>query len=80
MTRPVKCPCCGKPTLFTNANPARPFCSERCKLIDLGQWADEKYVVPVKPATEAEAEQSLAEYQQTFTRKGAASGENPSMH
>lgn len=26
----------------------RPFCSERCKLIDLGQWADEKYRVPVR--------------------------------
>jgi hypothetical protein len=27
----------------------RPFCSERCKLIDLGQWATEKYRVPVEP-------------------------------
>ena len=29
------------------ANPWRPFCSERCKLVDLGAWADESYRVPV---------------------------------
>ena len=29
------------------ANPWRPFCSERCKLVDLGGWADESYRVPV---------------------------------
>ena len=28
------------------ANPYRPFCSERCKLIDLGQWASEAYRIP----------------------------------
>ena len=52
--RQVKCPHCGKPTLFTPENPSRPFCSERCKLIDLGAWAEEKYAVPVAPATEEE--------------------------
>ena len=52
--RQVKCPHCGKPTLFTPENPARPFCSDRCKLIDLGAWAEEKYAVPVTPTTEEE--------------------------
>ena len=35
-----KCPTCGKPVEWQD-NPARPFCSERCKLIDFGRWADE---------------------------------------
>ncbi|MGE0526190.1 MAG: DNA gyrase inhibitor YacG [Bdellovibrionales bacterium] len=41
----VKCPCCSKPTDFDANNPFRPFCSERCSLLDLGAWADEKYKV-----------------------------------
>lgn len=41
----VKCPTCGKPVEW-NGNEHRPFCSERCKLIDFGAWADEEYRVP----------------------------------
>jgi len=44
--RPVSCPRCGARTVYSPANPWRPFCSERCKLIDLGAWASEKYRVP----------------------------------
>ncbi|MGA9994523.1 MAG: DNA gyrase inhibitor YacG [Pyrinomonadaceae bacterium] len=44
-----KCPTCGKPVEWKD-NPARPFCSERCKLIDFGRWADEEYRVPAEPA------------------------------
>jgi endogenous inhibitor of DNA gyrase (YacG/DUF329 family) len=40
----VKCPTCRKRNEWTD-NPYRPFCSERCKLIDLGAWATEKYKV-----------------------------------
>jgi uncharacterized protein len=50
-TRQIKCPRCGKPTLFTPENASRPFCSDRCKVIDLGAWADEQYTIPVKPPT-----------------------------
>jgi len=39
----VNCPQCGKSVLWDEANRYRPFCSERCKLIDLGQWAAESY-------------------------------------
>ncbi len=46
----VKCPNCKKPTEYSAANAFRPFCSERCRLIDLGNWADETYAIPVKPA------------------------------
>jgi uncharacterized protein len=34
--------------LYSPENPARPFCSERCKLIDLGEWASEGYKVPIE--------------------------------
>jgi endogenous inhibitor of DNA gyrase (YacG/DUF329 family) len=39
----VACPHCGKPALYAPANPFRPFCCERCRLIDLGAWAKESY-------------------------------------
>ena len=41
----VKCPTCGGDSLYSPANRFRPFCSERCKLIDLGAWASESYRV-----------------------------------
>ena len=44
----VICPQCGAPTPWSELNPHRPFCSERCKLIDLGQWASEGYRIPVE--------------------------------
>lgn len=44
--RKIKCPQCGRFTIYSLENEARPFCSARCKLIDLGQWADEVYKVP----------------------------------
>ena len=45
--RKLACPICGKAVIWSAENRWRPFCSERCKLIDLGQWATEKYRVPV---------------------------------
>ncbi len=44
--RVVSCPHCGQEVEWSDKNPFRPFCSERCKLIDLGQWANERYRVP----------------------------------
>lgn len=55
-----KCPICRKPVEFQE-NPHRPFCSERCKLIDFGHWADENYRVPAqeqRPSVE-ELEQQI---------------------
>jgi len=40
-----KCPTCGKPVEWQD-NLYRPFCSERCKLIDFSRWANEEYRVP----------------------------------
>ena len=48
-TKRMKCPVCGKPVEWQN-NPARPFCSERCKMIDFGHWVDEDYAVPAEEA------------------------------
>jgi uncharacterized protein len=39
-----QCPICRKPT-DSDSNSDFPFCSERCKLLDLGAWASEKYVI-----------------------------------
>ena len=43
----VKCPTCGKQVEY-QGNEFRPFCSERCKLLDFGAWADEEYNLPVE--------------------------------
>ncbi len=46
--RYVACPQCGKPAEWSPQNRSRPFCSERCKMIDLGAWASESYRVPLE--------------------------------
>lgn len=40
-----RCPQCGKSCRTDRENPYRPFCSERCKMIDLGDWLDERHVI-----------------------------------
>jgi uncharacterized protein len=45
--RTVHCPQCGKLVEWTPASAFRPFCSKRCKEIDLGAWASESYRIPV---------------------------------
>lgn len=42
----ILCPQCKKPSSLSEDNLFRPFCSERCKLIDLGSWASEEYAIP----------------------------------
>ena len=44
--RIVKCPTCKRPVAWTPKNRWRPFCSERCKLIDLGDWFEERNRIP----------------------------------
>jgi endogenous inhibitor of DNA gyrase (YacG/DUF329 family) len=46
--RLVPCPTCRTPTPFTAANRWRPFCSERCRSVDLGAWAAERFRVPAE--------------------------------
>ncbi len=51
-----RCPSCNKQVEWQD-NPFRPFCSERCKLIDLGKWVNEEYRVPGKPVREDAGEE-----------------------
>ncbi|HEX6733722.1 MAG TPA: DNA gyrase inhibitor YacG [Azonexus sp.] len=46
--RKVRCPQCGGESLWSPENKWRPFCSERCKQIDLGAWASDSYRIPVQ--------------------------------
>jgi endogenous inhibitor of DNA gyrase (YacG/DUF329 family) len=44
--RIVRCPQCGKTFEWSTESPFRPFCSPRCKDLDFGAWASERYRVP----------------------------------
>lgn len=48
MTAPeiIPCPHCGKPVPWTETSKSKPFCSERCRLIDLGDWLTERHAIP----------------------------------
>ena len=45
MKKAIKCPECGKTTEYSPENEYRPFCSKRCKLIDLGEWIEGRYKI-----------------------------------
>lgn len=49
----MRCPICGKEFEF-DTSPAKPFCSERCRKIDLRRWLDESYSLPYVPDPEAD--------------------------
>ncbi|MGL4476569.1 MAG: DNA gyrase inhibitor YacG [Shewanella sp.] len=55
MTLTVKCPTCQTLVPWNSDSLFRPFCSERCKLIDLGEWASESYAIPVKQEFDIDA-------------------------
>ncbi len=59
--RPVPtppCPNCKVPTPYTSANRWRPFCSERCRSIDLGAWATESYRVAAEAPDDGDASET----------------------
>ncbi len=52
ITKIVQCPTCTKPVPWLQSQEYRPFCSQRCKLIDLGEWASEGHRIagnPIEP-------------------------------
>ena len=51
----IKCPHCRKEAPLAG-NPYRPFCSKRCKMIDLGTWASDGYSIPGEKAPEKDEE------------------------
>jgi uncharacterized protein len=55
----IKCPRCGE-AAESGGNPYRPFCSERCKVVDLGNWISGNYRIPTKTAHEDEDGESLS--------------------
>lgn len=60
MTTFVQCPTCKSKVEWAEKNRFRPFCSERCKQIDLGAWAEEKYTIPVaNPAEDIDDDSKL---------------------
>lgn len=50
MAKRLLCPTCQREIQWSDEFPFRPFCSERCRLIDLGAWLTEKHVIPGTPA------------------------------
>ena len=55
----VSCPACGGLSLYAPSNAYRPFCSERCKSLDLGAWASERFALPEQtPDTDPDFERS----------------------
>ncbi len=49
----VSCPTCKKKVTFSKENVYRPFCSERCHLLDLGAWAEESYKISGEEAQDS---------------------------
>lgn len=60
----LPCPTCEKPHTYDMTSPFRPFCSERCKLIDLGEWASETRKIAGEPNWDAmiESERTFNEH------------------
>ena len=56
----VKCPTCSRETEYTG-NKYRPFCSERCKLLDFGAWADEQFALPTQETELSEQDLDVIE-------------------
>jgi endogenous inhibitor of DNA gyrase (YacG/DUF329 family) len=54
MATTVRCPTCRRPVEWSPQSQYRPFCSERCRLIDLGAWLTEKHAIPDDAAAGAE--------------------------
>lgn len=50
-TKTVNCPTCSAIVEWSTAQSSRPFCSERCRLIDLGSWLDESHRIPAEETT-----------------------------
>ncbi len=50
----VKCPTCRRPVEWSAASAYRPFCSDRCRLIDLGAWLSEQHKIADESAADGE--------------------------
>ena len=55
----IPCPTCKKSQRWKDCVEHRPFCSKRCQLIDLGEWANEKHSIAGKPVNSTDEEQDF---------------------
>ena len=62
MPRTFSCPRCGEASTW-EGNEFRPFCSERCKLIDLGAWASDEYKLPTQDAPQSGLQRQEDDYE-----------------
>jgi len=62
----VQCPTCKKDVEWNEKATFRPFCSERCKLIDLGQWAAEEHAIPGKSVEEELLSEQIKDMKDDF--------------
>lgn len=62
MPRTFPCPRCGEASTW-EGNEFRPFCSERCKLIDLGAWASDEYKLPTQDAPQSDLQRQEDDYE-----------------
>ena len=63
MPRTFPCPRCGEASTW-EGNEFRPFCSERCKLIDLGAWASDEYKLPTQDAPQSGLQRQEDDYEE----------------
>ena len=61
MSKKVNCPQCKKEIEYSPQNKFRPFCSNRCQLLDLGEWASNKYAVPIESCSADDLKQKIDE-------------------
>lgn len=54
MINEIPCPTCKKSVPWTEESLYRPFCSQRCQLIDLGEWSEEKFSIPAVEGPDGE--------------------------
>ena len=67
----VSCPTCSKNVEWSNRATFRPFCSKRCQMIDLGDWAEEQHTIPGKPTLDPSdmSDDELAAFIKTFDKQ-----------
>lgn len=58
--RNVNCPTCGKPSIYSDLNPVRPFCSIVCQTGDLAAWASDEYRLPTKEQADSNSDENSA--------------------
>ncbi len=75
-SKQIKCPQCGRLTFYSPENQFRPFCSDRCKLIDLGQWASESFKIPSNVNVDLDAELNPDEFKDALKNESDNDDEN----